>query len=194
MLIALTLVTEENRMAEEQRQETAAGAEGAPDDENRKGSLSKIIVLIIIFVVVGGGGAAGYYLYGQQLMNKLLHKEAAGQETANKQETEEKKKEGVGPILSLEPFIFNMSGNQSKYAKVTLGVEVKDLKAMEEIKKITPVVRDRILSILGTKTPETLMDVNQRGTIKDEIQKNMKTLFEDAEAIKAVYITDIIIQ
>ncbi|HEX2965981.1 MAG TPA: flagellar basal body-associated FliL family protein [Syntrophorhabdaceae bacterium] len=181
-------------MAEDQKQEKIADAEAAPEDENRKSSLSKIIVLAIIFVVLGGGGGVGYYLYGQKVMNKLLHKESTDSQTQDKQEGQEKKKEAVGPILSLDPFIFNMSGNQSKYAKVTLGVEVKDLKAMEEIKKITPVVRDRILSILGTKTPEILMDVSQRTAIKDEIQKNLKTSFEDGEAIKAVYITDIIIQ
>ena len=67
-----------------------------------------------------------------------------------------------------------MSGNQSKYAKVTLGIELKDPKVMEETKKMMPVIRDRILSIFGTKAPEVLMDVNQRNTIKDEIQTNVK--------------------
>jgi len=45
-------------------------------------------------------------------------------------------------------------------------VEVRDIKAMEETKKIIPVIRDRILFIFGSKTPETLMDVNQREALK----------------------------
>ena len=104
------------------------------------------------------------------------------------------KKEAVGPILQLDPFVFNLTGNQSRYAKVTLGIEVKDVKAMEEAKKMIPVIRDRILSIFGTKAAEVLMDVNQRETIKKEVHASLKAVFPGDDGLKAVYITDIIIQ
>jgi flagellar FliL protein len=194
MFIAKSYVTEEN-MAEEQKQQKVEVAEGLAE-EGKKKSTSKIIILLVIFLVLAGGGAAGYFLYGNQIMNKLFHKEAPedGEQANQKEEGKERKKEAMGPILSLDPFIFNMSGNQSKYAKVTLCIEFKDPKVMEEAKKMMPAIRDRILSIFGTKAPEVLMDVNNRTMIKEEIQKNLKTLFPDGEDLKAVYITDLIIQ
>jgi flagellar FliL protein len=184
-------------MAEEQKQQKVEETNELQEDGKKK-SILKIIILIVLFLVLAGGGVAGYLFYGKQIMQKYLNKktpESAEQtEQTEQKETTEQKKEVVGPILSLEPFIFNMSGNQSKYAKVTLGIEFKDPKVMEEAKKMIPVIRDRILSIFGAKAPEVLMDVNQRNTIKDEIQTNLRTLFQDGADLKAVYITDIIIQ
>jgi flagellar protein FliL len=186
-------MTEEKGMAEEQKQQKVETTE--EPQEGKKKNMLKLIILIVLFLVLAGGGTAGYFFYGKQIMQKYLHKKPPeGTEQTEQKEATDKKKEVVGPILSLEPFIFNMSGNQSKYAKVTLGVELKDPKILEEAKKMMPVIRDRILSIFGTKTPEVLMDVNQRNAIKDEIQKTLRTLFPDEADLKAVYITDIIIQ
>jgi flagellar protein FliL len=184
-------------MAEEQKQQKTEETE-EPQGKGKKNNLLKLIILIVLFLVLAGGGTAGYFFYGKQIMQKYLHKnppEGTEQtEQTEQKDAKEKKKETVGPIMSLEPFIFNMSGNQSKYAKVTLGIEFKDPKVMEEAKKMTPVIRDRILSIFGAKAPEVLMDVNQRNAIKDEIQTTLRTLFPDGADLRAVYITDIIIQ
>lgn len=184
-------------------------------DEQKKGK-PKFILYILIAVIVAGLGA-GYYFFGSKLVQKYLKKQpvAEEQDAGNGEDAEGgaeededpgegEKKEGVkdlkeakktvGPILALDPFVFNMSGNQSKYAKVTLGIECKDPKVMEEVKKMTPVVRDKILSILGTKTPEALMDVTKRDALKNEIRSSLKVLFKEEDELQAVYITDIIIQ
>jgi flagellar protein FliL len=187
-------------MAEEKKQQKGEAPRDSNDleeqqEEGKKKNLLKIIIVVLLVVVIAGGGTAGYLFYGKQIMQKYLNKKTPeSMEQAEQTEQTENKKEDVGPILSLEPFIFNMSSNESKYAKVTLGVEFKDLKVMEEAKKMTPALRDRILSILGTKASEVLMDVNQRSAIKEEIQKNLRTLFKDDAELRAVYITDIIIQ
>lgn len=151
-----------------------------------KKSKSKLI-LIIIFVVMVGAGAGAYFAFGKKYIANYLGKKPGVAAAAVK-------KDAVGPILQLEPFVFNLTGNQSKYAKVSLGVEVKDVKAMEETKKVIPVIRDRILVIFGAKTPEILMDVNQREVLKKEVHASLKTIFKNEDELKAVYITDIIIQ
>lgn len=158
-------------------------AEGTP---KKKGGKLKLI-LIIVVVVVLGGGAGTYFVFGKQIKGRFF---GTGEQVS--QET--KKKEAMGPILSLEPFIFNIGGSSGKFAKITLGVEVKDGKVMEEAKKMVPAIRDRILSILGSKGPDVLMDINNRNNLKVEIQSGLKTLFKDAAELRAVYITDIIVQ
>jgi flagellar protein FliL len=153
--------------------------------EKQKGGKFRLILLSAMLVVVLGAGA-GYVFLGDRLMNKLLPGIAAP--------AEEKKKHAVGPIIILEPFVFNISGNATKFAKVSLGVEVKDVKIQEEAKKMVPALRDRVLSVLGVKAPEILMDVRQRETLKKEIHEGVKGLFKDVSDVKAIYITDIIIQ
>ncbi len=151
-----------------------------------KKSKSKLI-LIVLFVLIVGAGAGAYFMFGKKYIANLPGKKPGVEAAAVK-------KEAVGPILQLDPFVFNLTGNQSKYAKVSLGIEVKDVKAMEETKKMIPVIRDRILFIFGTKTPDILMDVNQRESLKKEVYTNLKTIFKNEDELKAVYITDIIIQ
>lgn len=147
---------------------------------------SKFIV-IIVFLLLIGAVVGAYFMFGKKYVASFLGKKPGIATAAVK-------KDAVGPILQLDPFVFNLTGNQSKYAKISLGVEVKDVKAMEETKKMIPVIRDRILVIFGGKTPEVLMDVNQREVLKKEVYTSLKTIFKNEDELKAVYITDIIIQ
>ena len=48
-------------------------------------------------------------------------------------------------------------------------MELKNEKAVERTKKMTPVIRDIMLSVLGTKKPEVFMDVNGRVAMKKEL-------------------------
>jgi flagellar protein FliL len=157
--------------------------EGAP---RKKGGKLKLIMIIALVVLVGGGAGA-YFVFGNQIKARFF-----GGSAEPVQET--KKKEAMGPILSLDPFIFNIGGSSGKFAKITLGVEVKDAKVMEEAKKMVPAIRDKVLSVLGAKGPEVLMDINNRNSLKQELQSGIKTIFKEDAELKSVYITDIIIQ
>jgi flagellar FliL protein len=63
----------------------------------------------------------------------------------------------------------------------------------EHAKKLNPVMRDAILTVLGGKTPEVFMDINARPAMKEELLAVVSPLFRNGD-VKAVYITDIIMQ
>ena len=147
------------------------------------------LLLLIIVLVLGLGMGGTYYFYGHKIMKMLPGRSAqAGGEKPKE------KKATPGPILTLEPFIFNLSGNASKFAKVSIGIEMKNIKVEEEAKKIMPAIRDKVLLVLGSKPVEAFLDVNQRNTVKQELQTNLKGLFKEGDDLAAVYVTDIIIQ
>jgi len=168
---------------EEQMVMEAEDIEGAPE---KKGGKLKLIMIIVLVVLVGGGTGA-YFVFGNQIKARFFGGNAEPLQ-------EKKKKDAIGPILALEPFIFNIGGASGKFAKISLGVEVKDAKVMEEAKKMVPAIRDKALSVLGTKGPEVLMDINQRNSLKQELHNGIKTLFKDGAELRSIYITDIIIQ
>ena len=173
-------------MAEEQvEQEVAAEEEEQPQEPKKKGKLK--LILLVVFVALGLGAGGAYFFLGDKIMQQFFG-------TEPKVAEKKKERKEVGPILSLEPFLFNISGNSSKFAKVTIGIELKDAKILEEARKMVPMVRDRSLSVLGSKGPEMLMDVASRNTIKEELSSSLKGLFKDQGDITAIYITDIIIQ
>lgn len=183
---------QKERKAEEKTEakpEKIKKAEGKPA---KKGKM-KMIFLLVVLVFCGAIGG-GYFMYGDVIMKKYFGKQQEGQAEAQKGENGKKEKGGVGPMLALEPFVFNLSGNSAKFARVSLGIELKDPKIMEEAKKMVPAIRDRTLSVLGTKVPEVLMDVNKRNEIKKEIYGSLKDLFNNGEELRSVYITDIIVQ
>ena len=164
-------------MAEEQVQEVRV--DNVPV-RKKKGILKILLIGVLAVVVVGG---AGYLFYGKTLMDR--DKPAKSQDHENKKE--------VGPIVALEPFIINVSGNASRFVKISVAVELGNEKALEHTKKMTPVIRDMMLTVLGSKAPEVFMDVNGRTTMKKELFDGISGLFQGSD-LKGVYITDIIMQ
>ena len=175
-------------MAEEQVQES-----NQPAAKKKKGSLKMVL---IVLVALGLAGGAGYYLYGNALLagraqahaeKKAVTKEEQKEEAGNDTHKE------MGPIVSLEPFVMNIAGSPSRYVKISIALEVKDAKGEEHIKKVTPAIRDAMLKVLGVKPPDAFTDVNGRDAIKKELYDGVDALFAKGD-LKAVYVTDIIVQ
>ena len=166
-------------MLEEQTQETVQ--ENAPPEKKKKGFLKVIIIGLVAAGLAGGGG---YYFYGRTWLAQRGGKQVA---------CKVREKTEIGPILPLEPFIINVSGNSSRFVKISVALELKNEKAIEQTKKMSPVIRDSMLAVLGAKTPEVFMDVKGRTAMKKELFDSIDRLFADG-GLKAVYITDIIMQ
>ncbi len=187
-------------MAEEEIIEEKA--EQKPVKKKKKSKLP----LLIIFLVLGMGTAAALFFFGESIMPEyfsgLTKRAEKKSESVEEKKTERRTErahertveKGTGPVLTLEPFLFNIGGSSSKFAKVSIGIELRDAKVLEEAKKMVPIIRDKSLSVLGSKGAEHLMDVNSRNVLKQELQDGLKDLFKYKDDINAIYITDIIIQ
>ena len=147
------------------------------------------LLLLIILVVLGLGLGGVYYFFGHKIVAMVTGKPLKVTHAA-----EAPKKHAAGPILTLEPFVFNLSGASTRFAKISIGIEMKNAKAAEETKGIMPAIRDKVLLVLGGKPMEAFLDVSQRNKIKEEVCVGLKTLFKEQDDLNAVYITDIIIQ
>jgi flagellar basal body-associated protein FliL len=165
-----------------------AGEQAAP-----KKKRSKLVFVLVVLMLLVGSAAGAYFFYGDQILERYGIKGIAGGQPAKKEAVEQKKGGSPGPILTLEPFIFNLAGNNSQFAKVSLAVHLQDAKAFEEAKKIVPVLRDKALSVLSAKSAGMLIDVNNRDSIKKELHEGLKNLFKEKDGLYSVYITDIII-
>jgi flagellar FliL protein len=178
---------EAKKQAEKEAKQAAKEAKKAAKEATprvRKKIGVKIVVLVAFLLIVMALGGA-YFMFGEEFLAEYAAKSI---------EANEEKKEGVGPILALEPFVFNVSGSSGKYAKVSLGIQLKDAKAGEEAKKMVPAIRDKMLLVLGSKTAEALADVKTRETVKRQLKNALREVFKDGNALVSVYITDIIIQ
>lgn len=182
---------EENEK-EEKAKEKKSGSAGEQTAPKKK--RSKLVFVLVLLMLLVGSAAGAYFFYGDQIVARYGLAGAGTRQQAKKEAAVEQKKGGpIGPILTLEPFIFNLAGNNSKFAKVSLAVHLQDAKAFEEAKKIVPVLRDKALTVLSAKSAEMLIDVNNRDSIKKELQESLRGLFKEKDDLSSVYITDIII-
>jgi flagellar FliL protein len=183
---------EEKAGDENEREEKPKASREEAPPKKKKSKILFVFLLLILLLVAGGAGA--YFFFGDRILERFLPNSSAGGSMAKKAAAAEQKKGGSGgPILTLEPFIFNLAGNSSRFAKVSLAVSLQNAKVLEEAKKMVPVLRDKALMVLSAKSAEELIDVSKRDPIKVELQNRLKELFKEKEDLESVYITDIII-
>jgi flagellar basal body-associated protein FliL len=98
-----------------------------------------------------------------------------------------------GPTLALEPFVVTIPDTNKKVhpMKVTVAIEF-DAKAKEdELKTLTPRIRDASLGYFRTLTYEEVVDPAASDKMRPEILEKLKTAGTGAER---VLITDLVVQ
>ena len=163
-----------------------ATKESAKDDKVSEApkKSSKIIVLLLvalIVVVLGVGGVVAY----------VINKKATPEK-----KVEEHKEEVEPSFLPMDSFTVNLKGNQERFAQVFLTISITDPKDVEPIKARSPILRDRILRIIGKKTAEDLMTSEGKEKLANEILVGIKESLpaEMKKSVKEVLFTNFIIQ
>jgi flagellar protein FliL len=105
--------------------------------------------------------------------------------------------EGAGePTLALETFIVNLTGSgQRAYLRVgiTLGL-AHPLPLRNQADAVpTALVRDTILSVLGTAQPEELLKLDGKRQLKDDLLKALQERVPQM-SIQNVYFTEFLVQ
>jgi len=161
-------------------EENDENAEPQPD---KKGSKLKLIIIIAVVVVLlaGGGGAAYFFFFKAKAVTG--EKKSAAQE-----------KPQVSVFWPLEPFIVNLIDNEGeRYLKVVMQLELSDKIMLEEMKLLSPKLRDTILDLLSSKTYKEMIDPYGKQRLRDEIAMRMNMNVKTGKVLK-VYFTEFVIQ
>lgn len=144
----------------------AASAEAAPKAGGKKG----LIKLIVIVLVVGGaiGGGAWWY---------LGHKNAEGA-------AEAKQAPAKPPVFyPLETFTVNLVLIETpQFLQTGITLQVSDNAVIEELKTLTPVVRDRILMLMSSRKSTDLLTIEGKRQLGSDIVDAMNEVLGKGEA------------
>lgn len=167
-------------------EETAEKKDGAAEEKSAKGGKGALggIVGIVLTAVVAAGGAFGGA--------KIAAAHAAG--AAAPAPEPKKPMKAPGPTLTLQPFlvITNDAEKHPHPVKITLAIEFEQGAKEEEVKELTPRIRDAVLTFLRGTTYEELTDSKIAEKTRDELlEKIQKSGASDAERI---LITDFVVQ
>lgn len=150
---------------------------GAP---KKKGS--KLLIIIIAVVVLAGAGGGTYF---------FLMKKSPDQKTEEKKK-EEKPSETVN--FGLDPFVVNLSDpTGNKFLKVTIQLELANAKLLDVAKSRVPQMRDSVITLLTSKSSETLIAPEGKLQLKDEITLRLNQVMGEGN-VKNVYLTEFVMQ
>ncbi|PMP65338.1 MAG: hypothetical protein C0190_06920 [Thermodesulfobacterium geofontis] len=160
-------------MAEEKKEE-------AQEKEVKKPSKKKLLFLLIIGI--------GIIILAGSVIAVLSTFKGGGGEKAK----EKSPKEVV--IYSMEPIVVNLFDPTGKrYLQIRLALELKDKKMEEEIKINEPKIKDIIIGVLSTKTPEEVLQPEAKNLIKTELLQKINSALGE-EAVSNIYITQYIVE
>ncbi len=158
----------------------------APKKGGGMKKLILIIVAVVLLLVVVGGGAAVY----------LLTSKPAAEKNAEDAEEEEVAEKGPPIFERLDTFTVNLSGARTAYLRAEIQLQVSDVTVQNEIKTRTPEIRNEVIRILRSRTPEELGTVEGMDAVAAEIQAKVNEVLgaKKNKGVRRVLFNDIIIQ
>jgi len=165
-------------MAEELEKELP---EEEQQGEGRKGFPLKFILIALVALLVLGGGVAVWKM-------GVLAKAGEALKVAPKRSGKD-----IGPILPLDTFIVNLSGQSKNYLKAKLELELDQEKTGAEINRRLPQLRDKILTTLSSKTFEEISSLEGKYQLRAELQSSLNEYLTTGK-VTNIYFTDFIVQ
>ena len=166
-------------------------------EEEKKGS-NKLLIIILIAVIVlllGAGGA--YFMLAGGDSKPAAEGEAGGEEGAETAEDGAAPFDptSLGEIIELDPFVINLSseGGSERYLKAVMVLQVSSPKVSEEVTKRAPQIKDSIITVLSSKTPEEALSIQGKYDLKVELIRRINEVLTSG-VVRELYFTEFVIQ
>ena len=178
------------------------------EEETTPARGKKMIVAILLIAGVAVGGGAGAFFAGPLLAEKVIGPAtpaagagAHGDSSAHAEEAEHEEgssgghgEGAVAAVYQIDNLVLNpaQSGG-TRFLMLTVAFDLKDAAAVEQMKVRDAEVRDAILTVIGSKTVEQLVDISARNALKGELRNSVGQLFSKG-AVKQIYLPQFVIQ
>lgn len=98
-------------------------------------------------------------------------------------------------IVPVETLIVNLSGsNGRRYLKAKINLEAKDADVKKKIETKSVQIKDRLISILSSKTLEDIDGIEGQETLRREIKDAVDVVLKVEGGILQVYFTEFVVQ
>lgn len=179
------------------------------DQEETKGKKSSkmlmIIIIVVLVLIIAIGGIVAVLLMGGD-----SEKEITSSEPQQKEKSAPKVKRTsslsaedmqdnrplneIGILYPLDTFTVNLKSDAGRrYLKVTMSLELEGQELSLELDAKAPVLRDRIIRILTSKTLEEVSSKKGKQKVSDQIMDTLNAMISDGQ-IKGIYFTEFVIQ
>ncbi|MDF1883993.1 flagellar basal body-associated protein FliL [Sulfurimonas sp. SAG-AH-194-C21] len=184
-------------MAEEETKEE----ETAPV-EKKSSNMLMIIIIVVLFLIIIIGGIVAFLLMGDDeempANNRQTQERSAPQKKASRgpstQFDDSRQLNEIGILYPLDTFTVNLKSDAGRrYLKVTMSLELEGEELSLELDAKSPVLRDRIIRILTSKTLEEISSKKGKQKVSQQIMDTLNAMIADGD-IRGIYFTEFVIQ
>jgi flagellar protein FliL len=171
--------------------------------EKKSSNMLMIIVIVVLVLIIVIGGILGVYLMNSgdeeatATAPQAQEKSAASPRKSalsNDGEDSSRMLNEIGILYPLDTFTVNLKSDAGRrYLKVTLSLELEGPELSLELDAKTPVLRDRIIRILTSKTLEEISSKKGKSKVEFQIMDTLNAMISDG-TIKGIYFTEFVIQ
>ena len=183
-------------MAEEETTE-----ESAPT-EKKSSNMLMIIIIVVLFLIIIIGGIVAFLLMGSdeepmQNSNQRQERSTPKQSTSNGSNAKydnSRQLNEIGILYPLDTFTVNLKSDAGRrYLKVTMSLELEGEELSLELDAKSPVLRDRIIRILTSKTLEEISSKKGKQKVSQQVMDTLNAMIADG-TINGIYFTEFVIQ
>lgn len=156
-------------MAEERHEEV--------HHEEKKGGKRTFLILFIVLTLLGGGGLSYLFLFNKKAATSEAEQKKPAQKTA---------------LIALDPFVLNLL-EQGRFLKVSMQFEINDEAQREFVQSRIPQLRDAIITLVSSKSVESIASPEGKIQLKDEILLRANQVME-RDVFKNLYFTEFVMQ
>lgn len=175
-----------------EEEEAAVEPDPAVAETPPKGNSKLLIIIVALVLALGVGGGAAYFFL---IMPKAAEDggKAGNSGKGGAPEEEEVDIASLGTVTELPSFIVNLSGGTGRYLKVTIVLKLSAERVTEEIKNREPQIKDAVITVLSSKSPEEILSVQGKYDLKGEIIKRINT-FLATGVVKELFFVEFVVQ
>ena len=169
--------------------------------EKKPKNMLMIIIIVVLVLIVVIGGIVAVLLMGDdeenvdrapQKKERSAPKKRSSSSSAGYEES--RLLSDIGLLYPLDTFTVNLKSDAGRrYLKVTMSLELDGEELSLELDAKAPVLRDRIIRILTSKTLEEISSKKGKGKVSEQVIDTLNAMISDG-TVRAVYFTEFVIQ
>jgi flagellar FliL protein len=183
-------------MAEEETKE-----EQEKSEKKSSNILMIVIISVLVLIIIIGAVLAIVLMSGddanvaqqQAPQSQTQMSQSRTQRTSPVLENSRRLSE-IGILYPLDTFTVNLKSDSGRrYLKATLSLELSGEEVSLEMDAKAPVIRDRVIRILTSKTLEEISSKKGKKKVSDQIMNTLNSIISDG-TVQGIYFTEFVIQ
>ncbi len=170
--------------------------------KEKKSNMLMIIIIVVLILIILIGATVGILLMGgddeeevssaPQTQEKTVSKSKRSSSSSNYDDS--RQLSDIGILYPLDTFTVNLKSDAGRrYLKVTMSLELEGEELSLELDAKSPVLRDRIIRILTSKTLEEISSKKGKQKVSTQVMDTLNAMIADG-TIRGIYFTEFVIQ